>query len=148
MSSIDTTLTERGTRYGQFDEHARITQNIKSAMQDSPNWSRLSPDQKEAMEMAAHKFGRILNGDPDYIDSWHDVIGYTRLVEQRLEKASRQKAFDFGPEQVQDQAQDKPKSDPKVACGCPACEIRRKLESIFGPGVEVKILSEESGEAD
>lgn len=91
MSSIDSTLTERGSRYGQFDGHARITQNIKAAMRDSPNWARLAPDQKEALEMAAHKFGRILNGDPDYIDSWHDVIGYTRLVEQRLEQAQAPK---------------------------------------------------------
>ena len=37
--------------------------------------------------MVAHKIGRILNGDPNYIDSWHDIIGYTRLVEQRLDAA-------------------------------------------------------------
>jgi hypothetical protein len=34
--------------------------------------------------MVAHKIGRIINGDPQYIDSWTDIIGYTRLVEKRL----------------------------------------------------------------
>lgn len=81
---IDATLAERGNRYGDFQEHARITQNIKRAMRDSPNWESLSDDKKEALEMDAHKIGRILNGDPEYKDSWHDVIGYTKLVENTL----------------------------------------------------------------
>ena len=84
MNGIDATLAERGTRYGSFTGHAKITQSIKRAMVDSPNWSRLADDQREALEMLAHKVGRILNGDPDYLDSWHDIIGYTRLVEARL----------------------------------------------------------------
>lgn len=84
MTTIDETLAERGNRYGEFAEHARITQNIKKAMQDSPNWKSLPDDMKEALEMIAHKMGRILNGDPTYIDSWHDIIGYTKLVEDLL----------------------------------------------------------------
>lgn len=84
MTDIAATLAERGNRYGSFDEHARITQNIKRAMQDSPNWAKLAPDQKEALEMTAHKIGRILNGDPDYDDSWIDIAGYTKLVADRL----------------------------------------------------------------
>jgi hypothetical protein len=82
--SVEETLVERGTRYGAFDQHARITQNIKAAMADSRNWQRLSDDQREALEMVAHKVGRILNGDPDYADSWHDISGYVQLVERRL----------------------------------------------------------------
>lgn len=84
MSTIDNTLAERGTRYGAFTGHAKITQAIKAAMVDSPRWAELKDDQKEALEMTAHKIGRILNGDPSYIDSWTDIIGYTRLVEVRL----------------------------------------------------------------
>ena len=82
--SIDATLEERGNRYGEFPDHARITQNIKRAMVDSGNWSKLSDDKKEALEMVAHKIGRILNGDPDYHDSWHDIVGYTKLVADKL----------------------------------------------------------------
>ncbi len=84
MTQIDSTLEQRGNRYGDFGGHARITQGIKRAMLDSPNWSKLSDDKREALEMVAHKIGRILNGDPEYHDSWHDIIGYTRLVEQTL----------------------------------------------------------------
>ena len=84
MTDIDATLAERGSRYGSFDEHARITQAIKAAMADSPNWGEMPPDMREALEMVAHKIGRILNGDPAYHDSWHDIIGYTKLVADRL----------------------------------------------------------------
>jgi len=81
---IDHTLEQRGQKYGEFPEHARITQNIKDAMRDSPNWTRLTPAMKEALEMNAHKIGRILNGDPNFHDSWYDIIGYTRLIEKDL----------------------------------------------------------------
>lgn len=86
MADVDKTLAERGTRYGVFAEHARITQGIKRAMVDSPNWAMLSDDKKEALEMLAHKIGRILNGDPEYRDSWHDICGYTKLVEDTLKE--------------------------------------------------------------
>ena len=81
---IEHTFAERGTRYGEYPEHARITQAIKRAMADSPNWAGLDDDMRETLEMIAHKAGRILNGDPDYHDSWHDIVGYAKLVADRL----------------------------------------------------------------
>lgn len=84
-ASIEATLEQRGRQYGIFREHARVTQAIKAAMVDSPNWETLDVDMAEALEMVAHKIGRILNGDPTYHDSWHDIIGYTKLIADRLE---------------------------------------------------------------
>ena len=83
-TDIDATLAERGSKYGAFSEHARIAQNLKAAMADSPNYSKLSPDKREALEMVQHKIARILNGDPEYHDSWYDIIGYTKLVADTL----------------------------------------------------------------
>ena len=85
MTDIAATLEQRGSRYGSFDGHARITQNLKRAMADSPNWNDLADDQRETLEMVAHKIGRILNGDPDYDDSWVDIAGYAKLVADRLQ---------------------------------------------------------------
>lgn len=82
MSNVTETLNQRGNRYGEFNRHAEITQNIKDAMRDSPNWATLKPWHRESLEMIAHKIGRILNGDPNYDDSWHDIAGYAQLVEQ------------------------------------------------------------------
>lgn len=84
--NTETILAERGSRYGDFTGHARITQEIKTAMKHSTKWKTLKDDQREALEMVAHKIGRILNGDPDYLDSWDDIEGYVRLVANRLRK--------------------------------------------------------------
>jgi hypothetical protein len=84
MNDIVDTLKSRGSRYGDFSEHAIITQNIKQAMVDTPNWKSLPDNMKESLEMVAHKMGRILNGDPYYKDSWHDIIGYIKLIEDTL----------------------------------------------------------------
>ena len=81
---IDEILKERGKRYGKFSKHATITQELKNTMRFHTNWEALSNDQKEALEMVAHKIGRILNGDPNYLDSWDDIIGYVKLVTDRL----------------------------------------------------------------
>ena len=45
----------------------------------------LDPDQREALEMIAHKIARIVNGDPNYADSWVDIAGYATLVADRLQ---------------------------------------------------------------
>lgn len=81
---IEATLQNRGRTYGSFADRARITQALKRAMVDSPNWEQLSDDKKECLENIAQKIGRILNGDPEYRDSWHDLVGYAKLVADRL----------------------------------------------------------------
>jgi hypothetical protein len=86
-TDITTTLEERGKRYGKFTGHARITQELKQLIsQHSPS---MAPDQQEALDMICHKIGRILNGDPDYADSWHDIAGYAQLVADRLNGVER-----------------------------------------------------------
>lgn len=86
--SLTTTLEQRGKRYGAFSEHARATQALKKSMRDfdPTKWDALSASAKEALEMVAHKIGRILNGDPLYADSWVDIAGYAQLVATALQK--------------------------------------------------------------
>ena len=84
MMSIEQTLAERGSRYGDFATHAGISQSLKEVMVATPQWAEMPTYQREALEMIAHKIARILNGDSNYADSWHDVAGYARLVEERL----------------------------------------------------------------
>ena len=87
LTDIDSTLAQRESTYGNFLNHAQVTQDIKLAMQNSKNWETLDVDKKEALEMIAHKIGRILNGDPNYHDSWHDIIGYTKLIADTLRES-------------------------------------------------------------
>ncbi len=82
--SIDNTLQERGNRYGDFKGHAEIVQALKDVMHEQVGWDKLTPDKRECLEMIAHKIGRILNGDPEYKDNWHDIVGYAKLVDDSL----------------------------------------------------------------
>lgn len=84
LQSIEEVLKERGSRYGSFSGHALITQDLKEVMRQAPKWRNLTNSQAEALEMVAHKIGRILNGDPNYLDSWVDIVGYTQLVVDQL----------------------------------------------------------------
>jgi hypothetical protein len=84
--NIEKTLEERGNNYGSYPSHARITQELKRAMACGPSWWKASDAQREALDMIAHKIGRIVNGDPDYLDSWVDIIGYTQLVVNELQE--------------------------------------------------------------
>lgn len=81
---IKDTLAERGGKYGDFREQGRITQNLKRAMQDSPNWYSLPSYMKEGLDMIQHKVSRILNGDALYDDNIHDIIGYATLMKDRM----------------------------------------------------------------
>lgn len=87
-NDIAATLSERGERYGKFKDHAAISQDFKAVLWQN-NHQRMSPDQCEALEMICHKMARILNGDPDYVDSWIDIAGYATLVADRLEGLER-----------------------------------------------------------
>ena len=78
------TLAERGSRYGDFTDHARICQNLKRTMCAEAGWDRLTDVQKQSLEVIADKVGRILSGDPNYADNWHDIQGYAKLAEDRL----------------------------------------------------------------
>jgi hypothetical protein len=84
MSDLEKTLAERGAVYGRFADHAEISQGLKRVMRAAPGWQELPDDMREALEMVQHKVARILNGNPDHVDSWHDVGGYVALVEKRL----------------------------------------------------------------
>jgi hypothetical protein len=88
---IQKTLEERGSRYGLFMGHSHVTQDLKRCMRTHliARDKRLDDDQWEALEMIAHKIGRIINGDPDYADSWVDIAGYAKLVADRLEGTTR-----------------------------------------------------------
>jgi len=97
MADLSDTLAERGSRYGEFIEHAKIAQALQMIMHGSAahhgeiiktRWDNLDADMRQALTTIADKIARILNGDPAYIDNWHDIQGYARLVEKRLEASA------------------------------------------------------------
>lgn len=87
-NEIDSTLTERGVRYGRFDRHASISQQLQRTIDDHAAICGRGviedPVLREALAMICHKLGRIANGDPTYDDSWRDIAGYAMLVVKHL----------------------------------------------------------------
>lgn len=84
--TTDQVLAERGSRYGKFVGHARVTQRLKLVIYEelAARTKGLEADQQEALDMICHKIGRIINGDSNYDDSWVDIAGYVQLVVKRL----------------------------------------------------------------
>ena len=87
MNSIAETINERESTHGNFYTMACTTQWMKSLLRQGKNWEDMSLDQHEALEMIVHKISRILSGDNNHVDSWHDIAGYATLIELRLEEA-------------------------------------------------------------
>ena len=77
MTDINKTLDERGARYGTYMNVAKTSQLLKGilaqAMNDNPN--DVSYDMRESIDLICNKLSRIVNGDPNYDDSWHDIAG-------------------------------------------------------------------------
>lgn len=94
MPELADTLAERGKRYGDFTDHAQTAQRLQDVMQTQESrdgrrgWPLLSPVQKQALTVIADKIARILTGDPNYTDNWHDIQGYAKLAEERCVDAS------------------------------------------------------------
>ena len=88
--SINETLEQRGARYGEFSEVAETTYQLQEALKRSQP-SSMTSSQIIALDMICNKMARIVNGDPNYIDNWHDIAGYATLVEQELSVTSRDK---------------------------------------------------------
>ena len=84
-SDVNKTLDERGERYGKFSNHAELSQKLKQAMKEKATWWNLSPSQQVSLEMIAHKIARILNGDPNFADNWHDIASYATLIDLQLQ---------------------------------------------------------------
>jgi len=84
--TIDETLEQRGNNYGDYRDVAYTAQELKLALRRTKGWFNMEPYMQESLDMICNKMSRIMNGNPYYDDSWHDIAGYATLVEKQLEK--------------------------------------------------------------
>lgn len=80
---VDATLAERQSQYGCYEDVAHVTQQILSVLRIG-NYDELPAPMKESLHMIASKMARIVNGDPNLIDGWHDIAGYATLIEKLI----------------------------------------------------------------
>lgn len=98
--SVEQILAEREQTHGDFTIHAVVTQRIKHAIEDGvyeahaaiqsggralfSNNEKINAIISEAVDMIAHKLGRIAAGDPLEPDHFNDIAGYAKLVPSRI----------------------------------------------------------------
>lgn len=83
MSDIETTLAERGEKYGNYTDVARVAQGIKHLLRSGPTYNLKAPHERETLDMIASKLARLVCGQGGYVDSLHDIAGYATLSERR-----------------------------------------------------------------
>lgn len=86
---IQTTLTERKKTHGDFAHTAGTSQHLKRELrlyhrddQHGRAFDHLPCVQQEALDMICLKLSRIITGDPNHKDHWHDIAGYAALGEK------------------------------------------------------------------
>lgn len=81
---FNTLLADRGETHGNYDRQSECAQQLKSIIRETPNWYKLSPQQKEAMEMECTKTSRTLYGNCQHVDNYVDKVGYLLLVLKKM----------------------------------------------------------------
>ena len=70
-------IPNRDEQHGGMEAVGCVSQSVKESMRLSRNWELLSPGEKEALDIVAHKIGRVLSGDnPHDPEHWRDIAGY------------------------------------------------------------------------
>lgn len=82
--NIVETLIARDSTHGDFPRRAEVEQALIEIIERSDMWPSFEPFQRSAARMIAVKLSRLLSGNPDHIDSWHDIAGYAQLVADHL----------------------------------------------------------------
>lgn len=77
------TLNERQSQYGDFKDVAEMTQGLLFVMEQY-GYKDMPDMHKEALHMICSKMARIVNGDHNHLDSWHDIGGYAKLIENNI----------------------------------------------------------------
>jgi hypothetical protein len=75
LDDIDATLAQRGQ---QYKDNWVSYVALKQAAADCQT-SKLSDKQQYCIDMMLMKISRILQGNPNKADTWHDIEGYAKL---------------------------------------------------------------------
>jgi len=81
--NVNDTIEQRQSTHGIWSDQAACTWAIKNLFSQMRR-TNLSVSQQESLDMIATKIGRILTGNANEPDHWHDIAGYATLVEKEL----------------------------------------------------------------
>ena len=84
IEKVRQTLNQRQSQYGSFEDVAMFTEQMVDVMRKG-YYEKLAYNQKMALYMICSKMARIVNGNPNHKDSWHNIAGYATLIDNELE---------------------------------------------------------------
>lgn len=85
-SGVESTLVGRGKTHGNFLENSAVSQQLKRVLRNYASYHELPVHQQESLDMICHKIARIIAGDSDFADHWHDIAGYATLSEKECSR--------------------------------------------------------------
>lgn len=78
---VENTLEERQHTHGDFKVNAACSQALKTMVKQH-TCVDLTGVQREALDNICQKMARIITGNPNHSDNWHDLSGYATLAER------------------------------------------------------------------
>ena len=89
--NINETLEQRQKTHGNFLDHAKTSMTLKGVVAQAiiSGNKELTFSQREALDMICHKIARVVSGNPNTHDHWHDIAGYATLVAKELENDAK-----------------------------------------------------------
>jgi hypothetical protein len=85
-NNIDRTLKSRGEIYGDYKDNVIARGSIMYFLKDlhyKANGGAMTEQDQQALNDIVIKLVRLA-ATPEHKDSWHDIIGYAKLNEERL----------------------------------------------------------------
>ncbi len=88
MKEIDNTLKKRNSKYGSYEDGVIMTlikchyRNVNEVDMDQISESMISDVVNKLVRIAV---------TPTHIDSWHDIQGYSKLIENYLRRTNADK---------------------------------------------------------
>ena len=80
---VQGTLEQRQSTHGSFPLNAKCSQALKACVKEHVG-VMLTRVQAEALDNICQKMARILTGNPNHADNWHDIAGYATLAEREV----------------------------------------------------------------
>lgn len=80
--ALESTLNQRNSVHGDFEDNADIYVKLLETCEAAKGHGKLTPRQRTAIHYIIGKLSRILSGDPNHADHWHDIAGYAALGEK------------------------------------------------------------------
>ena len=84
---VQETLAQRQGTHGDFKYNAAASRALKACVQEHTGVN-LTDVQLEALDNICQKMARIISGNPNHADNWHDIAGFAALAERECSNAT------------------------------------------------------------